>query len=72
MDATEIREIQAYAYFFFTFFLVVVLYGYIFHLYRSQKKGIRDYEKYSKLALDDDLTDNPVEAKGETEDKKEK
>jgi cytochrome c oxidase cbb3-type subunit 4 len=52
---------QGYAFFFFTIFLVVILYGYILHLYRSEKKGERDYEKYGKLALDDELTDKPVE-----------
>jgi len=53
---------QGYAYFFFTIFLVVILYGYILHLYRSEKKGERDYEKYGKMALDDELSDKPVEA----------
>jgi cytochrome c oxidase cbb3-type subunit 4 len=52
---------QGYAFFFFTIFLVVILYGYILHLYRSEKKGERDYEKYGKLALDDELSDRPVE-----------
>ncbi len=53
---------QGYAFFFFTVFLVVILYGYILHLYRSEKKGERDYEKYGKMALDDELHDRPVEA----------
>ena len=52
---------QGYAYFFLTVFLVVVLYAYILHLYRSEKKGIKDYEKYGKIALDDELSDKPVE-----------
>jgi cytochrome c oxidase cbb3-type subunit 4 len=52
---------QGYAFFFFTIFLVVILYGYILHLYRSEKKGERDYEKYGKLALDDELSDRPIE-----------
>jgi cytochrome c oxidase cbb3-type subunit 4 len=65
---------QGYAFFFFTIFLVVILYGYILHLYRSEKKGERDYEKYGKLALDDELGDRPVEAnpKATNEKKKEK
>jgi cytochrome c oxidase cbb3-type subunit 4 len=52
---------QGYAYFFFTVFLVVILYGYILHLYKSEKRGLRDYEKYGKMALDDELSDRPVE-----------
>lgn len=64
----EIRTIQGYAYFFFMLFLVVLLYGYIIHLYRSEKKGERDYEKYGNLATHDDLNSTPVE---EVEKKKE-
>jgi cytochrome c oxidase cbb3-type subunit 4 len=56
-----IIEYRGYLYFFFTAFLVFVLYGYIYHLYKTQKDGIRDYEKYGKLALDDDITSAPVE-----------
>jgi cytochrome c oxidase cbb3-type subunit 4 len=72
----DIREIQAYAYFFFTIFLVLLLYGYIVHLYRAEKKGTRDYEKYSKLALDDEPNSPILEEleseKKEDENKKEK
>jgi cytochrome c oxidase cbb3-type subunit 4 len=57
----DIGTIQAYAYFIFTAFLVVVLYAYIYHLYSSQRKGKRDYEKYSNIALHDEITDQPVE-----------
>jgi len=44
-----------------TIFLVVMLYGYIIHLYRSEKKGERDYEKYGKIALDDEIDSTPIE-----------
>ena len=67
----DIANIQAYAYFFFTGFLVLVLYGYIYHLYSSERKGERDYEKYGDIALNDEVTDKPVEkvSKKETEKK---
>jgi len=67
----DITTIQAYAYFFFTVFMVVVLYGYIYHLYSSERKGTRDYEKYGDIALNDEITDKPVEtvSKNETEKK---
>jgi cytochrome c oxidase cbb3-type subunit 4 len=58
----SIAELQGQAMFYFTVVLTVILYGYILHLYRSEKKGERDYEKYGKMALDDELTDPPVEA----------
>ncbi len=57
----DIAELQAYGYFFLTAFLVFVLYGYIYHLYSSERKGERDYEKYSNIALNDEITDKPVE-----------
>jgi len=59
----DIRELQAYATVITTGVLVVVLYSYIIHLYRSEKKGERDYEKYGNIALDDDITSVPVEDK---------
>ena len=68
----SITEIQGYAMFFFTIFLVVILYGYILHLYRSEKKGERDYEKYGKMAIDDELHSEPVESNLKTENNKEK
>jgi cytochrome c oxidase cbb3-type subunit 4 len=59
----DIRELQAYGMFFMTIFLVILLYGYIFHLYRSEKKGERDFEKYGRIALDDNIDSPPVEDK---------
>jgi len=57
----DIATLQAYGFFFFTAFMVVVLYSYIYHLYSSQKNGTRDYEKYGNIALNDDITDQPIE-----------
>jgi len=66
----DIAEIQAYAYFFFTAAMVLVLYSYIYHLYSSEKKGTRDYEKYGNIALNDEITDKPVEEVSKKETKK--
>ena len=63
----DIRNLQGYASFFMTIFLVIMLYGYIIHLYRSEKKGERDYEKYGNIALDDEITSTPVEDKSASE-----
>ena len=57
----SIEEYQGYGYFFLTALMVFLLYGYIFHLYRSEKTGRRDFEKYGKIALDDDITSDPIE-----------
>jgi cytochrome c oxidase cbb3-type subunit 4 len=57
----DLGQIQAYAYFFFTGFLVFILYAYIIHLYTARRKGTRDYEKYGNLALDDEVSTTPLE-----------
>ena len=66
-----ISEIQGYASVFMTIFFVIVLYGYIMYLYRSEKKGERDYEKYGNIALDDEITSTPVEDKSASQRHKE-
>jgi len=67
----DINTFAAYGYFFLTVLLVVVLYSYIYHLYSSEKKGKRDYEKYGDMALNDEITDTPVESVSKKETKKE-
>jgi cytochrome c oxidase cbb3-type subunit 4 len=62
----DIRNIQGYASFFMTILLVIVLYGYIIHLYRSEKKGEKDYEKYGNIALDDEIDSKPIEENPKT------
>ena len=56
----DIRELQGYASFFMTIFLVAVLYWYIIYLYRSEKKGEKDYEKLGRIAIDDELNSTPI------------
>ena len=63
----DLRNLQGYASFFMSVFLVIMLYWYIIHLYKSEKKGERDYEKYGKIALDDEITSTPVEDKPASE-----
>ncbi|MCD8212730.1 MAG: cytochrome c oxidase, cbb3-type, CcoQ subunit [Campylobacter sp.] len=64
----SVREFQAYGYFIFTIFLVFVLYGYFYHLYKSERDGKRDYEKYSNLALNDEFDDEILERNAERKD----
>lgn len=55
-----IAEIQAYAYLIGSVIAVVVLYSYIVYLYKSEKSGEKDYEKFGKLALDDHIDSTPL------------
>lgn len=59
----DIQNIQGYGMFFLTIFLTAILYWYIVYLYRSEKKGERDFEKYGRIALDDSIGTPPVEDK---------
>jgi len=61
LEIEHIRELQAYGYIGLVIFLTIVLYAYIHHLYKTQRSGERDYEKYSNLALHDDIDSTPVE-----------
>ena len=65
-------SIQAYAYVALTGFCSIMLYGYVYHLYSSEKKGTRDYEKYANIALDDELDSTPLETTSPWEKKKNK
>lgn len=57
-----IIKYQGHLYILFTVFLAVVLYWYIYHLYSSERKGLRNYEKYGDIAIHDDVFDTPVES----------
>ena len=66
----DIAELQAYGYFALTVLMVVVLYGYIYHLYTKKKDADgHDYEDYSNMALNDDITDPPVSSISEHKEK---
>jgi len=54
-------QLSIYAYVIGSGVTVVVFYSYIVYLYRSEKRGEKDYEKYGKIALDDEIDSQPVE-----------
>jgi cytochrome c oxidase cbb3-type subunit IV len=66
----DIAQLQAYGYFTLVLLLVIGLYGYIYHLYTKRKdaNGV-DYEKYSNMALHDDIDDTPVLSKSDDKEK---
>ena len=73
MDAQTLREIQGYGAFIFLALCAALLYGYYFHLYRSEKSGRRNYERYSDLVLTDGIDEEILESASVDEnDKKEK
>lgn len=66
-----IRELQAYGYIFFTIFLAIIMYSYLYHLYRAEKKGTRNYEQYANIALHDNIDDTPIESRSPSNKEKE-
>ena len=58
----SIDQLSIYLYVIGSGITVVVFYSYIVYLYRSEKRGEKDYEKYGKIALDDEVDSTPVES----------
>jgi cytochrome c oxidase cbb3-type subunit 4 len=64
--------LQGYAKFFLITFVFVVFYAYAYSIYKRDKSGERDFEKYSNLVLDDSLESKPLEdnrSKAQTKNK---
>ena len=61
MDYDTLMTIQGYAKFFILLFVCIVFYGYAYSMYKRQKSGERDFEKYSNLVLDDSISSDPLE-----------
>jgi len=71
MSYEDILDMQGYAKFFIVLFVFVIFYAYAYSIYKRDKKGERDFEKYSELVLDDDITSKPLESR-EVKEKKDK
>ncbi|MGE4455339.1 MAG: cytochrome c oxidase, cbb3-type, CcoQ subunit [Arcobacteraceae bacterium] len=72
MDYETLLTVQGYAKFFLILIVFVVFYSYAYSIYRRDKKGERDFEKYSKLVLDDSIESKPLESRKENSEKKDK
>ncbi len=61
LDQETLLTIQGYAKFFITLFVFIVFYSYAYSIYKRQKTGERDFEKYSDLVLKDSIESKPLE-----------
>jgi len=61
MDQETLLTIQGYAKFFITLFTFIVFYSYAYSIYKRDRTGERDYEKYSDLVHNDSLDATPLE-----------
>jgi cytochrome c oxidase cbb3-type subunit 4 len=72
MDYETLLTLQGYAKFFLILVVFIVFYSYAYSLYKRNKTGERDFEKYSKLVLDDSIESKPLESRKENSAKKDK
>ncbi|RXJ57732.1 cytochrome c oxidase, cbb3-type, CcoQ subunit [Candidatus Marinarcus aquaticus] len=63
MDYETLVNLQGYAKFFLILAVFVIFYSYAYSIYKRDKKGERNYERYSDLVLDDSISSNPLESR---------
>ena len=61
MDYETLLTVQGYAKFFLILAVFIIFYSYAYSIYKRDKKGERDFEKYSKLVHDDSSASAPLE-----------
>jgi len=72
MSHQEIVDLQGYLKFFLILAVFVIFYAYAYSIYKRDKKGERDFEKYSDLVHDDSIESKPLEDRNNNLDEKEK
>jgi cytochrome c oxidase cbb3-type subunit 4 len=72
MDYETLVNLQGYVKFFLILIVFIVFYSYAYSIYRRDRKGERDFEKYSKLVLDDSISSNPLEVRENKSENKDK
>ena len=61
MDYEALLTVQGYAKFFLILAVFIIFYSYAYSIYKRQRTGERDFEKYSKLVHDDSSVSVPLE-----------
>ncbi len=69
MDYETLLTIQGYAKFFLILVVFIIFYSYAWSIYKRQKTGERDFEKYSNLVHDDSSVSKPLEERKSSIDK---
>jgi cytochrome c oxidase cbb3-type subunit 4 len=72
MSYQEIVDLQGYLKFFLLLVVFIIFYSYAYSIYKRDKKGKRDFEKYSNLVHDDSIDSEPLEDRNNNLDEKEK
>jgi len=61
MDQETLMTMAGYGKFFILLFVFVMFYSYAYSIYKRQRTGERDFEKYTSLVHDDSLDSAPLE-----------
>jgi len=72
MSHQELVDLQGYLKFFLILVVFVIFYSYAYSIYKRDKKGERNFEKYSNLVHDDSIESKPLEDRNNNLDEKEK
>jgi cytochrome c oxidase cbb3-type subunit IV len=68
MDYETLLTLQGYAKFFLIFVIFVIFYSYAYSIYKRDKAGERDFEKYSNLVHNDSSVSPPLEERKNDKD----
>ena len=68
MDYETLMTVQGYAKFFLVLAVFIIFYSYAYSIYKRDKKGERDFEKYSNLVHDDSHVSSPLEERKKDND----
>ena len=68
MDYETLLTVQGYAKFFLVLAVFIIFYSYAYSIYKRDKSGERDFEKYSKLVHDDSSVSSPLEERRNDKD----
>ena len=68
MDYETLLTVQGYAKFFLILAIFIIFYSYAYSIYKRDKTGERDYEKYSNLVHDDSSVSVPLEERKKDKD----
>ena len=71
MSYDDWMTFQGYAKFALLTIVFVIFYSYISNMYKRQKSGERDFEKYSSIVHDDSYDHEPLEDREKKENEKE-
>ena len=68
MDYETLLTVQGYAKFFLILAVFIIFYSYAYSMYKRDKTGEREYEKYSNLVHDDSSVSAPLEERKKDKD----